>query len=167
MMSAATTSLGERLLLTLAMLAIMGLIYAAMWRGWHRRSDQPFPDLADRPADWHEEKSVDAVYASTTLAGQWLVRVRDHGLGQRSPARVCVGRQGVLIERTGERDLFIPRGQIRSVSLVPGIAGKVVGGRGVVVITWSWGDRDVDTGFLPEMDRRSELVEAILELIND
>ena len=120
---------------------------------------------------------VEAVYVSTTLHGDWLARVGAHGLGDRSHAAVTVhgtgsGHSGVLIERDGAEDLWIPVETIRSAGLAPGMAGKYVGTDGLVVLTWAVPEADgvapalVDTGLRTRRaEDRGGLVDAVRHLL--
>ena len=80
---------------------------------------------------------IEATYVSTTTAGDWLDRVVAHDLGVRSAAVVTVHEAGVVIARTGARDVFVPAASVLGVERTPGIAGKYVGGDGLVVIRWT------------------------------
>ncbi|MEV0891046.1 hypothetical protein [Promicromonospora sp. NPDC050262] len=117
---------------------------------------------------------VEAIYVSTTLHGDWLARVGAHGLGDRSHAVVTVHRTGVLIERDGTDDLWLPVSTIRSAGLAPGMAGKYVGADGLVVLTWAVPEADgvpaalVDTGLRPRRAQdRGGLVDAVRHLLAD
>lgn len=115
---------------------------------------------------------LEAVYVSTTLHGDWLARVGAHGLGDRSAALVSVHDGGVLIEREGARDLWVPVNAIRSAGLAPGMAGKYVGTDGLVVVTWAVPEADgvapalVDTGLRTRRaPDRGGLVDAVRYLL--
>jgi hypothetical protein len=115
---------------------------------------------------------LEAVYVSTTLHGDWLARVGAHGLGDRSNARVSVHDGGVLVEREGSQDLWLPVSAIRSAGLAPGMAGKYVGADGLVVLTWAVPEADgvasalVDTGLRTRRaEDRGGLVDAVRYLL--
>jgi hypothetical protein len=115
---------------------------------------------------------LEAVYVSTTLHGDWLARVGAHGLGDRSNALVSVHDGGVLVEREGADDLWVPVHAIRSTSLAPGMAGKYVGADGLVVLTWAVPEADdvaaalVDTGLRTRRaEDRGALVDAVRHLL--
>lgn len=115
---------------------------------------------------------VEAVYVSTTLHGDWLARVGAHGLGDRSNALVSVHDGGVLVERDGAEDLWLPVHTIRSAGLAPGMAGKYVGADGLVVVTWAVPEADevaaalVDTGLRTRRaEDRGSLVDAVRYLL--
>ncbi|WP_125775871.1 hypothetical protein [Antribacter gilvus] len=118
---------------------------------------------------------IDATYVSSTLAGDWLARIGAHGLGDRSSARVSVYEPGVLIEREGAEEIFIPVETVEAAGLGPGMAGKYVGTDGLVVITWEVpADPDVpdvpatviDTGLRTRRATdRGALVDAVRHLV--
>jgi hypothetical protein len=123
----------------LVVLAVVLLAMRAGWRGRAQRSATLVPVLPQVPADelgGVRYGPVEGTYVSTTVAGDWLDRVVAHDLGSRSPASATVYDAGVLLSRRGARDVFLPGAALRGVSLAPGIAGKVVGGEGVVVLRW-------------------------------
>jgi hypothetical protein len=102
------------------------------------------------------------VYASTTTHGDWLDRIAVHGLGVRSNALAEVSEAGVLFSRQAAPDLFIPAADLVGAELAPGIAGKVTGGEGIVLVTWRLGGRTLDTGFHPRAKaERARLVSEI------
>lgn len=115
---------------------------------------------------------LEAIYVSTTLHGDWLARVGAHGLGDRSNSLVSVHDGGVLVEREGADDLWVPVHAIRSTSLAPGMAGKYVGADGLVVLTWAVPEADdvaaalVDTGLRTRRaEDRGALVDAVRHLL--
>lgn len=115
---------------------------------------------------------VEATYVSSTLHGDWLARVGAHRLGDRALARVSVLDDGVVLERTGTSDVWIPAASITSAQLAPGMAGKYVGADGLVVITWTVGDGSppvqLDTGLRTRhATDRGALVDAVRHLGTD
>lgn len=125
----------------------------------------PQPLQSDRP---EPAAVVEGVYASTTTSGNWLDRIAAHGLGVRSNAWVEVDPAGVFIAREAAPDLFIPAADLRGAALAPGIAGKVTGGEGVLLITWQLGEHTLDTGFHPRSKQdRARLLEEINALTNE
>jgi hypothetical protein len=163
--SAPVTQLAARLLLTLALIAVFGGLCALMWRGYQRRArrqaDLPAPASVP-PAPLDPADGVEGVYASTTTHGDWLDRIAVHGLGVRSNAWVSVTGDGVFFAREAAPDLFIPAAALVGAELAPGIAGKVTGGAGVVLVTWKLGERTLDTGFHPRAKAdRDLLVDAV------
>jgi hypothetical protein len=142
---------------TLTLLLAAGA--AALWgmrTGWQHRGQRTaaaVPDLpavpsADDPALGAALTSpLEATYVSSTVSGDWLERVVARDLGVRSAAVVQVFEAGVRIERPGARDLFLPAASLRGAGTSPGMAGKYVGGQGLVVLTWQPpGAATLDTG---------------------
>lgn len=137
--------------LLLALLFV--LILAAMVWGWRRRgrSQQYLPAPEDATLEQLGEAvahgPVDAVYVDTVLAEQPLERVVAHGLGQRSKATVTLGVQGSWrLERTGAGSITIPGTTVTELTSSPGMAGKFIGGDGLLIIRWRLGDQLLDTG---------------------
>jgi len=166
--------------LSVTLLVVLGLaLLTGMAFGWRRLTrgatdvpaPEPVPDAdvlgAARTA------AFDATYVSTTRAGDWLDRVGAHGLGVRSAATVQVFDAGVVLRRRGAPDVFVPRAALRAVGTSGGMAGKVVGGEGLVVLTWTPGPaappdgvRGLDTGLrLRHPHERDELRAAAQTLI--
>jgi hypothetical protein len=122
---------------------------------------------------------LDALYVSSTLAGDWLARVGAHGLGDRSQAQVTVHDGGLHVARSGAPDLWVPAAAVGGVALTPGMAGKFVGKEAIVVVTWTVPAEPVpadappartdapaevrlDTGLLPRHDHDvARLLEAV------
>ena len=80
---------------------------------------------------------LDALYVSSTLAGDWLARVGAHGLGDRSRAVVTVHDGGLHVVRTGAPELWVPAAAVEGAALTPGMAGKFVGKEAIVVVSWT------------------------------
>ncbi len=139
-----------RLLLVLALLAVFALALWGMRRGWlargRRQGDLDAPPVA--PADLGEQllEPLTGLYVGSTLARSWQDRIVAGGLGVRADAVARLHRRGVLIERQGSAPVFIPAGAVVEASLAPGLAGKVVGAGGLLVIRWRLGGEQVDTG---------------------
>ena len=163
--SAPVTQWAARLALTVLILAVFAGLCWLMWRGYQRRAarqaDLPAPATA-APTPVAEGEGVEGIYASTTTHGDWLDRIAAHGLGVRSNARAAVTAEGVFLAREAAPDLFIPAADVVGAELAPGIAGKVTGGEGVVLITWRLGEYTLDTGFHPRLKaEREPLVDAV------
>ena len=128
---------------TALLVGLAALVLLAMWRGWRGLSRRSSAILAELPAEPATDQlgealtdDLQATYVSTTTAGDWLDRLAVHDLGVRSPAVVRVHEAGVAVRRTGARDLFVPAAALLAVERTGGMAGKVVGGQGIVVLRW-------------------------------
>lgn len=141
----------ERVLLTLAMVAVVALAYWGVYRGWQnrarRQADIPaLPAVPDQIGD-DLTAPLAGVYVSTTRAGSWQDRVVAQGLGVRDRALVRATPAGVVVDRENAEPLFLPRSQLRAVGTAPGIAGKVMGqAAGVLLLTWDLDGTPLDTG---------------------
>ena len=154
------------------LVGVTAVALIAMRVGWLRRAARTgalVPGLPTVPGA--EELGPPAVadvavtYVSTTLARRWLEPVAAHGLGARSAALVSVHPEGAVITRRGAPDIFLAAEGLRGVWLADGIAGKVVGGRRIVVIGWRHGSMNLDTGLLPRRaSDRERLVAALTAL---
>lgn len=127
---------------------------------------------------------LDALYVSSTLAGDWLARVGAHGLGDRARAVVTVHDAGLHVARTGAPDLWVPATTVQGAALTPGMAGKFVGKEAIVVVSWAVpaepapaepaGDLSarepaepvlLDTGLMPRHDHDvARLLDAVRDL---
>ena len=158
----------------MSVLAVVAL--SAMAVGWRHRvratADVPAPPAvpAEDALGAARTAELAATYVSTTRAGDWLDRVGAHGLGVRSAATVQVRDAGVVVRRRGAPDVFVPRGSLRAVGTSGGMAGKVVGGEGLVVLTWApdpaTDARGLDTGLrLRHAHEADQLLSATTDLI--
>lgn len=138
------------LVLAVVFLAALGLMVLGWRLRGRRQAGLPAPDSRSELADLGEGTEVgpvDAIYVDTVLADRPLERVVAHGLGARSTARVSRGDGGSWrILRRGAPSLTIPAAAVLDVASAPGMAGKFVGGDGLLVIRWRLGDQDLDTG---------------------
>lgn len=138
----------DRTWLLLVVVALgLGLL-ALMIVGWRarsrRQSDLPAP--APVPSDAGETLGVYAGrYVATSLGGQPLERVTAHGLGFRGLVEVRVDERGVLLDRAGERAIWIPRDDLDAIRRATWTIDRVVEPDGLTVIDWRLGDRAVET----------------------
>lgn len=155
----------------IALLAVLAVaLLVAMRRGWQRRRARTtavlpeLPIVPDEPGP-PRRAPIHGTYVSTTFATSWLDRVVAHGLGVRSTVDVEVYDGGLVLRRGGAPDVFVPAGAVREVGTADGIAGKVVGGGRLVVVTWQLGETLVTTGVLPRHTAdRDVLVAAVTDL---
>ncbi|MGP9537095.1 PH-like domain-containing protein [Brachybacterium sp. AOP43-C2-M15] len=153
--------MSDRLVPVLLLLLLFAAILAAMALGWRRRGrtqqDLPVPDASslEQLGEGIAHGPVEAVYVDTVLAEQPLERVVAHGLGRRAAARVTLGDGGTWrLERAGAPDLTIPATAVTELTSGPGMAGKFIGGDGLLIIRWRLGDRLLDTGL--RLHRRAD-----------
>jgi hypothetical protein len=140
-----------RLVLVLLCVAVVLLAIAGMRVGWRNRERRQagLPRLPSAPADLGPAllPAATGVYVGTTFVTSWQDRVVHGGLGSRAEATLALHHAGALIGRRGADPVFIPAGQLSGARLAPGLAGKVMGAGGLLVLRWRLGEHELDTGF--------------------
>ncbi len=141
----------DRTLLTVLLVLVILLAAYGLLVGWRHRAarQSDFPELPVAPEHLGDELTtpITGLYVSTTAAGRWQDRIVARGLGRRAAATVHLYTAGILIERVGENELFLPAAEVRAVGTAPGIAGKVMGmPDGVLVLTWELAGTGLDSG---------------------
>ncbi|GAB4067654.1 hypothetical protein GCM10028777_24320 [Angustibacter speluncae] len=155
----------------LLLLLLVPLLWGLMWWGWRGRSRRQAAVAAPAGAPGRLGDAVvgplEAVYVSSTRAGDWLDRVVVHGLGERSAASVAVHPEGVLVARTGAPDVWVPVDALDDVRRDRGAAGKFVDAEGLVVLTWRLGDDLLDTYLRTRYEAdREPLATAVRDLLD-
>lgn len=145
------SELVARIGLTALTLAVFALGAYGMWRGWRRkaRAQQgllPLPEAPDglRPLLL---PATGGLYVGTTVSGDWQARVVAGQLSDRSAGSLRLTAAGVLYDRVGAPQVFIPTAALRDARLDSALAGKVVGEGRLLVITWEHRDQLLDTAF--------------------
>jgi len=102
----------DRLLLTLGTLVFAGLGYLLMLKGWRgrqrRQGDLPPPPVVPADPGPVLVGAVPGLFVGTTSEQSWLDRIAVHGLSDRSAGWLTVHGSGVVIEREGVPDLYLP-----------------------------------------------------------
>jgi hypothetical protein len=155
------------LVTTLPLIAIVLVLIGIGWRNRLRRQS----DVEQLPAVPVELSlplaTAAGQYVATTTAGDWLDRIAVHGLGIRTNAELTIHPEGVLFERSGASPVFIPAARLTGVRQESGMAGKFVEKGGLLVVSWTLGSRELDTGFRSRRaDDKPVLLEAFQELIS-
>lgn len=164
-----------RTLLTLVVLLFLLILVGLMFLGYRNRRRRQaanlpaFPRVPDAYADPDAVEPVlpraDGVYISTTTTASWQDRVAIGDYGFRANASLYRLEDGVLIERAGSTNMWIPRESIVDARREKGLAGKVMGTDSLLVIRWRTGDAEFDTGFLG--DRQEDYGQWIESLTTD
>jgi hypothetical protein len=161
-----------RALLTLLTLAVFALGAYGMWRGWRRKAARQFhllplpavpealgPELLD-PAK--------GLFVGTTVSGDWQARVVAGQLSDRSAATLRLAAEGLLIERDGAPDVFIPVNAVCDARLDSALAGKVMGEGRLLVVTWAHRGELLDTAFRADAHTvHVPYLHALLDLARD
>lgn len=145
-----------KLLLTLAVLAVLVFVVSSMVRSWQHRATHravvlaPFPrppaELAG-PNGAALLAAAPGVYVGTSMAGDWYDQVDAGDFGMQTSATLHLSRAGLLIDRAAARPLWIPTESLRAVRTGRAIAGRVLSNDGHQVFTWQLGGHLLDTAF--------------------
>jgi hypothetical protein len=178
--SGAATSMNEssmevtqwplRLLLVAVMVLIILGVMLLMLRSWRkmRRGDRfglvdlPAPMIL-APQGFMPGEGIDALFLGTSVHGQWLSKVLIHDLGTRSRARVSWDPHGILFERSGASDVYIPRTSLVEVTLGSGVAGTVRAKDSVVIFVWDLGTHRLATGVRADTAQGHQQLIGLLE----
>lgn len=141
----------DRVLLTLGVLAFAGVMYLLMLKGWRgrqrRQGDLPPPPVLPDVAGSVLVGATPGLFVGTVMAGDWLDRVAVHQLSDRSAGWLTVRSDGVVVEREGAADLYLPYDGIEDAGLGDALAGKVVGREGLLILTWRLGGHTLQSAF--------------------
>lgn len=142
---------------------IIGLVIRLMIRGWRHRGQLQDALIGALPSvpDTVGPPSVEAtrgLYLGCTLAPKWNDRVVVSDLGYRTKAVLTRYPEGIMVQRSGARPIWIPHDSIIAVRTEQGIAGRAIPTRnhdGVLAIRWRLpSGTEMDTGF--RADNRAE-----------
>jgi hypothetical protein len=160
----------DKILPGLLMLAIIAVVFVLLAIGWRNRLKRqadveqlpPVPAAPGEPL-----ASAEGQYVASTTGGDWLDRIAVHGLGIRTNSTLAVYPHGVLFDRSGAPDLYIPAASLGGVRQDSGMAGKFVEKDGLLVVTWMLGSHELDTGFRTRRAADKDLLyTALQELIS-
>ncbi|WP_341954803.1 hypothetical protein [Salinibacterium sp. TMP30] len=135
---------------TLIVIGLVVLLLGLMVAGWYARKRRqshigvPLQPPADLPS---EHPSFSGKYVSTTLGCDQLNRVAVHSLGFRGNCTIEVHPAGVAVFRAGERDIWIPRDDVRGIARATWTIDRVVEKNGLQMIEWTLDGTAVDSYF--------------------
>lgn len=159
----------ERVTAVLLSVCVIAALLALVGIGWRARlkRQREFGELPPVPQVLSPSAlTVDGQYVVTTTEGDWLDRIAVHSLGVKSNAVLSIHAQGVLLRRTGARDVFVPVSGLTRVRTESGMAGKFVEKDGLVVLSWNLAGHGVDTAFRTRAaTEKKPLVTALTELL--
>lgn len=142
--------MNERAQLLLAFAAFIAIAYGLMFWGWRNRKRRqqflPVPVTAVSGAEPLGEP-VSGLLVGTTFTGRWLDRVAVHGLSNRTLSDLTLAVDGVHLTREGADELFVPWADVEDAQPGSGLAGKVIGKGGLLLLSWRLGDTSLTTGF--------------------
>lgn len=139
-----------RLWLTLAAVVFFELVVWGMRIGWRHRAQRQgsLSPLPSPPAATVGQllPAATGLYVGTTYAERWQDRVVAQGLGRRAACTATLSATGLLVDRHGDEPVWIPAGELIGAGLGRGLAGKVMGPGGLLIVRWRSGDAELDTG---------------------
>ncbi|MFD9813589.1 hypothetical protein [Streptomyces sp. NPDC059080] len=148
--SAEVTDWAARIGWVIGLLLFIALLYWLMRQGWKWRGtlQNGLPALPASPDEPGEALlTATGRYHGSTTAGQWLDRIVARGLGTRSRVELTLTDRGLDVVRPGATDFFVPADALRGARLDKGIAGKVLPEGGLLIVTWTHGGTEIDSGF--------------------
>ncbi|HEU0190623.1 MAG TPA: transporter [Mycobacterium sp.] len=149
------TMIGSVIFAVLLALLIGLTIFLAL-RGWRHRAERQAELVGTLPEvpDTVGEPTVAAtrgLYVGCTFAPSWNDRVVVDDLGYQTKAVLTRYPEGIMVQRSTARPIWIPDQSILAVRTERGIAGKTIPGRrqgGVLAIRWRLpSGAEIDTGF--------------------
>ena len=145
------------LIASLVMAAVLAVLVfvaiRAMMRGWLRRARRQADVIGKLPAlpDSVGPAIVEAtpgLYVGSTRAPSWMDRVVVGDLGFRAKAVLTRYPEGIMLQRSGARPIWIPDESITAIRTERGIAGKALATEGILAIRWRLpSGTEIDTGF--------------------
>jgi hypothetical protein len=159
------------LITSLIIAAVFALLIAffirQMMRGWLRRAQRQVELIGTLPPLPETVGSAiipatRGLYVGSTIAPSWQDRIAVGDLGFRSKAVLTRYPEGIMVQRTGARPIWIPDDAITAIRTERGIAGKALTYDGILAIRWKLpSGTEIDTGF--RSDDRRELANWIQE----
>ncbi|BBX22411.1 transporter [Mycolicibacter terrae] len=161
-----TPTMIASLIFAVVLVVLIGLVIRLMMRGWRHRGQlqealigtlPSVPDTVGPPT----VAPTRGLYLGCTLAPKWNDRVVVGDLGYRTKAVLTRYPEGIMVQRSGARPIWIPQDSVVAVRTERGIAGRTIPplpGRphdGVLAIRWALpSGTEMDTGF--RADDRAE-----------
>ncbi len=122
------------------------LMYTGLRARKRRQKDVAAPLAA--PADLGAPLGTfDGKSVATTVAGKPLERIAVHGLGFRSDASLTLTGTGLLVQRPGSDDVWIPRADVLDRRTATWTLDRVVEHDGLELVEWSLGGTAVESYF--------------------
>ena len=140
----------DRTLLIVVPIVLIVALPALMYLGWRarRRRQQHVAAPVAVPADLGATLGAfDGKYVATTASGNPLDRIAVHGLGFRSSASLTVTDTGLLVQRPGSDDVWIPRADVLDRRSATWTIDRVVEPGGLDLVQWKLGGATVDSYF--------------------
>ncbi|MGV0645214.1 PH-like domain-containing protein [Mycolicibacterium sp. XJ879] len=148
-----TGTLVGSLVLAAILVVVIAVLIQAMMRGWRRRAERqaeligtlpPLPDTVGEAI----VAPTKGLYVGSTLAPRWNDRVVVGDLGFRTKAVLTRYPEGIMVQRSGARPIWIPDESVTAIRTERAIAGKAMTHEGILAIRWRLpSGAELDTGF--------------------
>jgi hypothetical protein len=146
-----STLLGS-LIFAAVLVVVIAVVIQLMMLGWRRRARRQeelignLPEVPDQVGT--AITTLRGVYVGSTLAPEWNERVTAGDLGYRSKAVLSRYPEGILLERSRAKPIWIPQSAITEVRTERVMGGKVAARNGILAIRWRLPSGvEIDTGF--------------------
>ncbi|MBU1589432.1 MAG: hypothetical protein KKH51_16020 [Actinobacteria bacterium] len=133
--------------IVIALLVVLLVLMYTGWRARQRRQKDVAAPLAAPDDLGSPIGTFDGKYVATTAAGKPLERIAVHGLGFRSDASLTLTDAGVLVQRPGSSDVWIPRADVVDRRTATWAIDRVVEKGGLELLEWKLGESTVDSYF--------------------
>lgn len=146
----------SRTTFTLILVAVVVVVFAAMWLAWRERARRDAAVLGEANAPVGElvAEFARVLYVSTTPVGEPLVRVAAPGLRYRGQAEIVVREDGATVQVRGEQPVHFSADRLHGSGSASGRIGKAVERDGLALIKWQAGDRELESSF--RFDNKAE-----------
>lgn len=148
-----TGTLVASLIMAAVLVVVIGLLIRAMMRGWRGRALRqvelvgalpPLPDTVGQAV----VPPLKGLYVGSTFAPNWHDRIVVGDLGYRTKAVLTRYPEGIMVQRSGARPIWIPAETVTAVRLERGMVGKALTHDGILAIRWRLpSGTEIDTGF--------------------
>jgi hypothetical protein len=140
------------LIFAAVLVVVIAVVIQLMMRAWQRRArrqDEVIGDLPDIPDKVGAATlTTRGLYCGCTMAPAWNERITAGDLGYRSKAVLTRYPEGILLERSRAKPIWIAQESVKAIRMERGIAGKVVARIGILAIRWQLPSGvEIDTGF--------------------
>jgi len=119
---------------------LVAFLAAAAFRAWRTKSNQQLAGFSAPESELTQtqiSRFGKVQYVSTVITDEPLNRISAHGLGFRGWASLSVSREGLVVERKGERNLAIPNRCVVGVQLDSATIDRAVEQDGLIRVDWN------------------------------
>lgn len=153
----------ELMAITLVFLAVLLLLMLFGWLARRRRQKDVAAPLTPPASLGVALGTFEGKYVATTKADDPLDRIAVRGLGFRGYATLTVTGEGMLVQRPGNDDFWIPKSDLRGRRTATWTIDRVVEPDGLELVAWTLGVTPVDTYF--QVDQAVSFEKALDQLV--